>query len=145
MSTETGITDKHAADDGGTFMQGKTILLVEDDAIVQKIAIRLLTDLGCRILTADSGPAALEIFAKIPVIDLLFTDMNMPGGMTGIELAARMRERLPDLRVLYTSGYAQQAAADRRVIEHPNDSWLAKPYRSKALREAVYQALSNKR
>jgi len=122
--------------------QGKTVLLVEDDAAVREIVVLLLRDMGCSVLIADSGPAALEIFAREPGIDLLFTDMMMPGGMTGLELAARLRATRPLLRVLYTSGYAPQAAADRLTIEHPNDFWLAKPYRKQALRDAVCRALS---
>ena len=120
--------------------RGKTILLVEDDEMVRKIAVTLLSlsETECLVLIADSGPAALELFARQPDIDLLFTDMIMPGGMNGLELAAKMRERLPGLRVLYTSGYAPQAAADHRVIEHPNDYWLAKPYQVKALREMLH-------
>jgi len=125
-------------------MHGKTILLVEDDETVREIVVMLLTDMGCRVLIADSGPAALELFMSHPEIDLLFTDMQMPGGMTGMDLAARLRERLPELRVLYTSGYAPQAAADRRTIEHPNDFWLAKPYRRRALWDAVRHALGEK-
>jgi PAS domain S-box-containing protein len=125
-------------------MHGKTILLVEDDETVREIGVTLLTDMGCRVLIADSGLAALKLFRSHPEIDLLFTDMKMPGGMTGVDLAARLRERLPELRVLYTSGYAPQAAADRRTIEHPNDFWLAKPYRLQAFRDAVRRALGEK-
>jgi CheY-like chemotaxis protein len=118
-------------------IRDKTILLVEDDAIVRNMVVTLLGNLGCRVLSAGGGPAALEIFAKTPDIDLLFTDITMPGGMTGLELATKLRETVPDLKVLYTSGYAPQAAADRRTIEHPNDFWLAKPYRFKSLKNMI--------
>jgi PAS domain S-box-containing protein len=142
-----GVASETPARDTGdedAAMHGKIILLVEDDETVRDIGVTLLTDMGCRVLIAGSGPAALELFMSHPEIDLLFTDMKMPGGMTGVDLAAKLREYLPELRVLYTSGYAPQAAADRRTIEHPNDFWLAKPYRLLAFRDAVRRALGGK-
>ncbi len=122
-------------------LTGKTILLVEDEPEVRAISSALLNELGCRLLIAENGPAALKIAAGHPDIDLLFTDMIMPGGLTGIELAAQLREQRPDLKVLYTSGYAPQAAANRLAIEHPNDAWLAKPYMPDDLLAAVCKAL----
>ncbi len=123
-------------------LTGKTVLLVEDDPAVRAIADAQLRELGCRVLTAGSGPEALEVFARQPGIDLLFTDMIMPGGLTGIELAGRLREKHPNLAVIYTTGYAPQTAANRWTIDHPNDAWLAKPYLPNDLRAAVCRALS---
>jgi len=132
------------ADDEDARIRDKVILLVEDDDAVREFSTLQLKEMGCQVLTANNGPAALELFASHPDIDLLFTDVIMPCGMTGLELATKMRESLPELKVLYTSGYAPQAAADRRIIKHPNDFWLAKPYRSQGLRDAVWRALSAK-
>jgi len=122
---------------GSDLLYGRTILLVEDEPGVRAIAQSVLTEMGARIITADSGPAALICFAQEPDIDLLFTDMVMPGGMTGIDLSKKCREQRPGLRVLYTSGYAPQAAADMNGVSGPNDFWLAKPYRPHLLKQAV--------
>ena len=72
----------------------ETILVVEDDAAVLRLAVNLLEPLGYRVLTADSGPTALTVLKAGEHIDLLFTDMIMPGGMTGAELASQAREGL---------------------------------------------------
>ncbi|HTT07661.1 MAG TPA: PAS domain S-box protein [Gammaproteobacteria bacterium] len=119
---------------------GQKILLVEDDPAVLAITTSALTEMGCQVISAENGPAALECFARHPDIVLLFTDVVMPGGMTGVELALKLRTQRPELRVLYTSGYAPQAAANH-ISKTENDFWLAKPYRAHALQEAVRRAL----
>jgi len=113
------------------------IMLVEDDQEVRETAALLLEDLGYTVVAAQSGPDALAQFEKLPKIGLLFTDMIMPGGMNGHQLADAMRERLPDLPVLLTSGYPRDAFSDGR--HYP---LLQKPYTKEALAKAVQQATS---
>ena len=84
---------------------GECVLVVEDDRNVRELATDLLSSLDYRVLTADTGPAALKVLETEDVIDLLFTDVVLPEGMDGVEVASRARIARADLRVLYTSGY----------------------------------------
>jgi CheY-like chemotaxis protein len=106
--------------------RGETILVVEDDARVRRVSAMRLATLGYRVLEAEDGPRALRLLAEHPVVDLLFTDMVMPAGMTGVDLAHAAREHLPALKVLYTSGYAEPNLL-RQGID-AGDVWLRKPY-----------------
>jgi signal transduction histidine kinase/ActR/RegA family two-component response regulator len=117
------------------------VLLVEDDALVRTQAGRLLTGLGYRLTVAEDGPSALAALAADDDISLLMTDMVMPGGMNGRELADRARRNRPSLRVLLTSGYTEDAAP----LGSASDSgagFLPKPYRRAQLADAVSTALS---
>ncbi len=117
------------------------VLLVEDDAMVRVQAARLLTGLGHRVTVAEDGPSALVALGAAPDIDLLMTDVVMPGGMNGRELAGRARAENGGLQVLLTSGYSEEpasAAASSTV----GPVFLAKPYRRAQLAHAVSTALS---
>jgi PAS domain S-box-containing protein len=100
---------------------GLRVLLVEDNDQVRQFAETLLIELRCEVLTAASGEEALERLEREPV-DLLFSDVVMPG-MTGVELAKRVRERFPDLPVLLASGYSEEvfrgAAAEFKLVPKP--------------------------
>lgn len=85
----------------------KTILLVEDDDVVRMLTVEVLEELGYRILEAENGPDALTFINSEQPIDLLMTDIGLPG-MTGQQLMAAAHERRPDLPVLFASGYAAQ-------------------------------------
>src|SRR3954470_22315987 len=85
--------------------RGETVLVVEDDPRVRRLAVRRLAGLGYRVLEAADGPAALGLLG-VDAIDLWFSDMAMPGGMTGADLVRRARERRPGLPAVLTSGYA---------------------------------------
>jgi CheY-like chemotaxis protein len=106
----------------------ETVLVVEDDEEVLAMAIESLEDLGYRVLVAHNGPDALEIVRAVDNIDILFSDIVMPGGINGAELAAEARRLRPSIKVLLTSGYTGTAL----VREHglPADvPVLDKPYR----------------
>ena len=117
------------------------VLLVEDDELVRRYAVRELAALGYVVLEAANGPRALEVFAAHPDIDLLFTDVVMPGGLSGRELADRVRVSRPDLRVLFTSGYTENAIVHHGRLD-PGVHLLAKPYRRAELARAVRRALN---
>ena len=89
--------------------EGETVLLVEDDAAVRLAAGELLQDLGYRVLPAADAEAALAILSRGIPVDLLFTDVVMPGPITSRELARRARKLLPHIAVLFTSGYTENA------------------------------------
>jgi CheY-like chemotaxis protein len=86
----------------------ETILLVEDDGRVRRLAVERLNLIGYRVLEASDGPMALEILRGSDAVDLVFTDPIMPGGLSGREVARRAREMKPGLKVLLTSGYAEE-------------------------------------
>ncbi len=120
----------------------EVILLVEDDALVRRHAARLLEDLGYRLLVAADGAEALDLARGDRPIDLLFTDVVMRGGMNGPELAARVRKLRPNLAVLYTSGYTENAIIDGGSGDKAT-MLLHKPYDRRSLARKVRQALAS--
>tara|TARA_R110002020_G_scaffold133848_4_gene298739 strand:+ start:502 stop:2436 length:1935 start_codon:yes stop_codon:yes gene_type:complete len=107
------------------------ILAVEDDARVRRIAVSRLTDLGYAVVEAENGVQALAKLRENEDIALLFTDVVMPGGMTGDELAQIVRAEHPHVKVLFTSGYAEPEIAGRELAV--SGSWLKKPYTAREL------------
>ncbi|MDY0070935.1 MAG: PAS domain-containing protein [Porticoccaceae bacterium] len=127
-----------AAPEGGS----ETLLLVEDDELVRGFARDQLTRLGYRVLEAGNGPDAMAILRQRDDIDLLFTDMVMPGGMSGRDLAEHARVLRPGLRVLYTSGYTQDAIVHHGRLD-PGVLLLNKPYRRNDLARKIREALGS--
>lgn len=109
----------------------ETILVVEDDARVRRVSMARLRDAGYDVLEASSGSEALEIINDTDFIDLLFTDIVMPGGISGYQLAEAALERRPELRVLFTSGYASPEMDVGGRMQMGN--WLKKPYTARQL------------
>jgi PAS domain S-box-containing protein len=124
---------------GGT----ETVLVVDDDAAVLDLAVHHLTALGYRVLSAQSGEAAMELLARAgaPRVDLLFTDIVMPGGVNGLALAARARALRPGLRVLLASGYSDDLLPGGAGPPPDGVDVLAKPYRRTDLAGRVRAAL----
>jgi CheY-like chemotaxis protein len=106
----------------------ETVLVVEDDGGVRDFAVSVLRDLGYRVLEAPNGDGALDILNAEPDIDLLFTDVVMPGTLNGADLAKAARQLRPSLHILFTSGYTTRLVEK----EWPTHSveLLKKPYRS---------------
>ena len=117
----------------------ESILLVDDNASMRTVARRHLVSLGYRVSEAGSGPAALEVLQSGESYDLLLTDVVMPDGMTEYQLAAAARAFLPDLRILFTTGYVRPEPADAPA--HPAGATLRKPYRRQELAAIVRAAL----
>ena len=123
----------------------ETILLVEDEIGVRRLASQVLTRRGYRVLDAGSGPEALALFEQHgDAIDLLFTDMVMPEGMSGQALAAALRERRPDLRVVFTSGYSSEFVGGHIALRE-GVNFLQKPYRPTTLLATVRAVLDSER
>ena len=118
----------------------ETILVVEDAAPVRRYVVRTLRALGYRVLEAADGPSALAVLDGPEPIDLLLTDIMMPGGLLGLELADEARERRPGLRLLCMTGHADELAERR---DTPGPPVLAKPFGRDALAQAVRLALGN--
>jgi signal transduction histidine kinase/CHASE3 domain sensor protein/CheY-like chemotaxis protein len=118
----------------------ETILVVEDDMVVRNFVITQLQSLGYRTIPAADGQAALNIVARGEPFDLLFTDVVMPGGMSGRELAEIVVKLRPGIKVLYTSGYTENAIVHHGRLDE-GVLLLAKPYRKGELAEVVRRAL----
>ena len=120
---------------------GESILLVDDNAALRRATLRRLTGLGYRVEEAEDGRAALAHFEAGQHFDILFTDIGLPGGMNGCELAEEARRRQPGLSVLFTTGYGDhggQVGTDCIPIHH----LLRKPYRGDELAAALRAALT---
>jgi CheY-like chemotaxis protein/two-component sensor histidine kinase len=122
-------------------MNGETLLVVEDDPEVLEIVLAMLRGLGYSVLIARDGPGALDVLRGPERVDLLFSDVVMPRGMNGAELARRARALRPELPVLLTSGYTAHALSEEHGIvdEFP---LLPKPYRVAELGRALRGALA---
>ena len=116
--------------------QQESVLVVEDDSFVRGYAVAALENLGYRVLVAEDGRAALEQLASGARPDVLFTDIVMPGGVNGWELAERAVALRPGLKVLFTSGYALESLAARGRLPAAADV-LHKPYRKAELAERL--------
>jgi nitrogen-specific signal transduction histidine kinase len=121
-----------ARSEGGT----ETILLVEDEPLVRKYAVQKLASLGYRVLVASHAAEALDVLGREQEVDLLFTDVVMPGGMSGRQLADEATRRRPGLKVLFTSGYTQDGIVHGGRLDEGVEL-LAKPYRSSELARRV--------
>jgi CheY-like chemotaxis protein len=120
------------------------ILLVEDDDIVRSFVCAELEELGYAVVSASNGPRAMEILQREGEFDLLFTDVVMPGGMNGLELADAAQRLRPDLPVLFTSGYTEDAIFDPGRLQ-AGAQLLHKPYRRAELASRVREVLANRK
>ncbi|MBR9885493.1 MAG: PAS domain S-box protein [Oceanospirillales bacterium] len=116
------------------------ILVVEDEKEVRALAVRVLRSLGYEVLEAADGPAALELLDRDPEIDMLFTDVVLPGGMHGPDIAQAARKLRPDLPVLYTSGYTGNAIQQLEALSQ-EVRLIAKPYAIEDLAEQIRSVL----
>lgn len=118
----------------------ETILLVEDDRGVLLFSQNVLKDAGYQVLTATDGNAALEIWDQAEAdIDILFTDLMMPNGINGVQLANQLLVKKPDLKVIYTSGYSLDLLeGDETKIAQ---NLLQKPFSPQALLQSIFHVM----
>jgi CheY-like chemotaxis protein len=118
------------------------ILAVDDNAEVRRLVVKQLTGFGYRVMEAAHGPDALDLMRHSGPIDLLFTDVVMPGGVSGVDLARTARKAQPGLRVLFTSGFPDISLnAD---IEEMGDLVISKPYLRAELAEMVHRVFERR-
>ncbi len=120
--------------------QGDRILLVEDDRDVRELVARQLVGLGYAVHAVENGPGALAHLDTGTVVDLMLTDIVMPGGMSGTDFADAARARRPGLRVVYMSGYAEGNSTLDRPGAGPS-LFIAKPFTKAQLSDVVRRAL----
>ncbi|HEX8445318.1 MAG TPA: CHASE3 domain-containing protein [Sphingomonas sp.] len=138
---ETGTNDARAASDDALpqARTAETVLVVEDDARVRTMSVDALEALGYTVLQATDGAHALEMLEHRPRIDLLFTDIIMPG-MTGRQLADLASARFPEVKILFTTGYTRNAVVHNGVLD-PGVAFLSKPFSLHQLAVKVRQVL----
>ena len=117
----------------------KVVLVVEDEAKLRKVAVKMLDRLGLRSMQAETAKDALELLADTHV-DVLFTDIELPGGMNGTELADAAQKLDPNIKVLFTTGYAKKARWNERGVE--SAPWLLKPYSHQELARELQALLA---
>lgn len=116
---------------------GETVLVVEDDPSVREVTVDRLQHLGYRFLVAQDGNQALSILTAGTPVDVLLSDVVMPGGLTGIELVDLVRRDYPSIKLILCSGYAQ----DHKAL-NPTIPWLRKPYTLSELAQALRDVLN---
>tara|TARA_A100001391_G_scaffold21601_2_gene11970 strand:+ start:1663 stop:4140 length:2478 start_codon:yes stop_codon:yes gene_type:complete len=121
----------------------ETILVVEDDEAVRATVVEMLSDLGYRVLKASDAQSALAIVESGAAIDMLFTDVVMPGPLKSPELARKAQRTIPDLAVLFTSGYTENAIVHGGRLD-TGVELLSKPYTRNALARRVRQVLAER-
>jgi CheY-like chemotaxis protein len=122
---------------------GETVLVIEDEADLRSMIVRALTRRDYNVLEARTGEEALELVEKQKAkVQLLITDIVMPG-MRGTEAAQRLASVVPDLKILYMSGYTDNAMFHQKLLE-AGTIFLQKPFSVSALEERVQKALENK-
>jgi PAS domain S-box-containing protein len=116
------------------------ILVVEDDVGVRTYVVAMLRDLGYGVLSVANGPEAIQVLESAETIDLMFTDLIMPGGMTGRDLAAAAIRLRPGLRTLFTSGYSRDTV-DKNQGFGSDEHFLSKPYRRADVAQKLREVL----
>ena len=120
----------------------ETILIVEDNPSLRPVVKGLLEGLGYKTIEAETGAQALAILDAKTGIDLVLTDIGLPGGMTGFQLGERLQARTPPVKVLYTTGYAKSVPENFSEYE-AKIHLLRKPYRRQELAQKVRETLDD--
>jgi len=123
--------------------QDETILVVEDDPDVRTYSCETLAELGYTVVAAENGAAALRLLASNPQVNVLFSDIGLPGGMNGRQLSEEARKLRPDLKVLFTTGYARNAIVHDGRLD-PGVELITKPFTQAALAEKLRNILDAK-
>ena len=127
---------------GSTKAAGECVLVVEDNPDVRDVTVKRLDILGYGVITAENGKAAIDLLEQSPQVQLVFSDVVMPGGVSGVDLARWTRAHRPDVRILLTSGFTGATGFDDPSTGEPEFPLLRKPYALPELARAIREALS---
>jgi CheY-like chemotaxis protein len=128
--------DHDASDDFDGGSHGETVLIIDDEDTVRMLVVDVMKDAGYRTLEAGDGPSGLRILESGTRIDLLVTDVGLPGGLNGRQVADAARAHRPDLKVLFITGYAENAVVGNGHLE-PGMQVITKPFAIEALGSKV--------
>ena len=120
--------------------RGETVLAVEDNPSLRRVVVRQLGEIGYRVLEAETAGAALELLEREKVA-VVFTDVVLPGGMNGYELARAVLERWPGTKIVLTSGFPENRIAAEGELD--NVKLLSKPYRKEDIARVIREVLEN--
>jgi PAS domain S-box-containing protein len=132
LATDEAVAEPTVVDHAPRSSRGETVLVVEDDQDVRAHSTGILRELGYDVLEAPLAAVGLQMLDRHPEIRLLFTDVGLPGGMNGRQLADEARRRRPDLKVLFTTGYARNAIVHDGRLD-PGVALITKPFTFSAL------------
>ena len=135
---------KEASADEEVPRGSESVLVVEDDAGVREVTVAMMKELGYRVLEAGNGVDALAVLDEHGDIDLLFSDVVMPGGMSGPALGKLVHKRSPEIKILYTSGYTHSAFSRDGNLD-PDVSLLSKPFQREELAREVRRVLDDEK
>ena len=131
----TGLTEEHAANDG------EVVVVIDDEPVVRGLIVEVLAELGYQALEAEDGPSGLTLLESAARVDLLVTDIGLPG-LNGRQVADAARARMPDLKVLFMTGYAENAAVASGFLE-PGMSMITKPFAMESLATRIRTIIEN--
>jgi CheY-like chemotaxis protein len=120
--------------------EGESVLLVEDEATIRTLVTEELSNRGYRVIAVPDGASALEVLQSGQSVDLLLTDVGLPGGLNGRQVADAGRSIRPDLKVLFITGYAENAAVGNGLLGS-GMAVITKPFDIAALTEKVRQMI----
>jgi CheY-like chemotaxis protein len=122
--------------------QGETVLVVDDEPTVRMLVTEVLEELGYAAIEAADSASGLKVLQSDVRVDLLITDVGLPGGMNGRQMADAGRERRPDLKVLFITGYAENAVVGNGHLE-PGMAVLTKPFVVETLGVRIREMIAN--
>jgi signal transduction histidine kinase len=140
MATDTQSAERSEVQRYPTGAPHELVLVVEDEPDVRSFTVEMLTELGYGVVEAATGAEALRALEANPDVRLLFTDVGLPGGLNGRQLADQARQRRPDLKVLYTTGYARNAIVHHGKLD-PGVELIGKPFTYADLAKKVRRVL----
>jgi CheY-like chemotaxis protein len=126
---------------GGSSKAGAVVLLVEDELPIRMVIADVLSDLGYTVLEASDGSSGQKILEAGTVVDLLISDVGLPGGINGRQLADAARQRRPDLKVLFITGYAEGVVVGNGLMDEGMQV-MTKPFTLDALAARVQGIIS---
>ncbi len=126
-------------DDSGS-AEGETVVVIDDEATIRSLVTEVLADAGLRVLAAEDGPAGLLLFEQAGRVDLLVSDVGLPGGLNGRQLADAVRVARPEMKVLFITGYDESAALGSGELPH-GMALRTKPFEMSALSKKVLEML----
>jgi CheY-like chemotaxis protein len=143
VSAEAGSVEKVSSNPTRAYSASEAILVVEDDPDVAEIVLSILNDAGYSTYLANNSREALSLLNTAREVDLLFTDLIMPGGMNGVELARAARELRPAMKILLTSGYTAVAGVGEAATRE-GFPLILKPYRQHELVDIIRTVLDGR-
>ncbi len=120
--------------------EGESVLLIEDEETIRLLVSEVLVEAGYRVATAEDGPTGLRVLQSADRVDLLITDVGLPGGLNGRQVADAARVARPELKVLFITGYAENAAVGNGLLDHGMEV-MSKPFDIAALGRKVRDML----